>query len=77
VVGIGASAGGLETLEALTRLASDHMACIVVQHLAPVEWIRGDRGEGEGVRPGLDHAPVRSHGGTPDAVLGALHPGRG
>jgi len=36
VVGIGASAGGLEALEALTRrLSSDHMAYVVVQHLAP------------------------------------------
>src|SRR5262249_37080991 len=36
IVGIGASAGGLEALEALTRrLASDGMAYIVLQHLAP------------------------------------------
>src|SRR5258708_11808619 len=36
VVGIGASAGGLEALEALTRrLANDGMAYVVVQHLAP------------------------------------------
>jgi two-component system CheB/CheR fusion protein len=36
VVGIGASAGGLEALEALTqRLAPDRMAFVVVQHLAP------------------------------------------
>jgi two-component system CheB/CheR fusion protein len=36
VVGIGASAGGLEALEGLLRrLASDAMAFIVVQHLAP------------------------------------------
>jgi len=36
IVGIGASAGGLEALEALTRrLSSDGMAYIVLQHLAP------------------------------------------
>jgi two-component system CheB/CheR fusion protein len=36
VVGIGASAGGLEALEALTRrLSSDGMAFVVIQHLAP------------------------------------------
>jgi two-component system CheB/CheR fusion protein len=36
VAGIGASAGGLEALEALTqRLAPDRMAFVVVQHLAP------------------------------------------
>jgi two-component system CheB/CheR fusion protein len=36
VVGIGASAGGLEALEALTRrLAADGMAFVIVQHLAP------------------------------------------
>jgi len=36
VVGIGASAGGLEALEGLTRrLAKDGMAYVVVQHLAP------------------------------------------
>jgi two-component system CheB/CheR fusion protein len=36
VVGIGASAGGLEALEALThRLTADGMAFVVVQHLAP------------------------------------------
>jgi len=36
VVGIGASAGGLEALELLTRrLSSDGMAFIVLQHLAP------------------------------------------
>jgi two-component system CheB/CheR fusion protein len=36
VVGIGASAGGLEAIEALTqRLSPDRMAFVVVQHLAP------------------------------------------
>jgi len=36
VVGIGASAGGLEALEALAkRLASDGMSYVVLQHLAP------------------------------------------
>lgn len=36
IVGIGASAGGLEALEALTsRLSADGMAFIVLQHLAP------------------------------------------
>ncbi|HEX4445398.1 MAG TPA: chemotaxis protein CheB, partial [Polyangiaceae bacterium] len=36
VAGIGASAGGLEALEALTqRLAPDRMAFVVIQHLAP------------------------------------------
>src|SRR5579859_6851614 len=36
VAGIGASAGGLEALEALTqRLSADRMAFVVVQHLAP------------------------------------------
>jgi two-component system CheB/CheR fusion protein len=36
VVGIGASAGGLEALEALThKLSPDQMAFVVVQHLAP------------------------------------------
>jgi two-component system CheB/CheR fusion protein len=36
IVGIGASAGGLEALEALTRrLSRDGMAFIVIQHLAP------------------------------------------
>ena len=36
VAGIGASAGGLEALEALTkRLSADHMAFVVIQHLAP------------------------------------------
>jgi two-component system CheB/CheR fusion protein len=36
VVGIGASAGGLEALEALThRLSADRMAFVIVQHLAP------------------------------------------
>src|SRR5580700_10308294 len=36
VAGVGASAGGLEALEALTqRLSPDGMAFVVVQHLAP------------------------------------------
>jgi two-component system CheB/CheR fusion protein len=36
IVGIGASAGGLEALEALTRrLFTDSMAYVIVQHLAP------------------------------------------
>src|SRR5205823_3566110 len=36
VVGIGASAGGLEALEALARrLTTDGMAFVVLQHLAP------------------------------------------
>jgi two-component system, chemotaxis family, CheB/CheR fusion protein len=36
VAGIGASAGGLEALEALTqRLTADRMAFVIVQHLAP------------------------------------------
>jgi two-component system, chemotaxis family, CheB/CheR fusion protein len=36
VAGIGASAGGLEALEALTqRLVPDRMAFVVIQHLAP------------------------------------------
>ncbi|HZU83291.1 MAG TPA: chemotaxis protein CheB, partial [Polyangiaceae bacterium] len=36
VVGIGASAGGLEALEALAkRLSPDRMAFVVVQHLGP------------------------------------------
>jgi two-component system CheB/CheR fusion protein len=36
IVGIGASAGGLEALEALTaRLIPDGMALVVLQHLAP------------------------------------------
>ena len=36
IVGIGASAGGLEALEALTkRLSRDGMAFVVLQHLAP------------------------------------------
>jgi two-component system CheB/CheR fusion protein len=36
IVGIGASAGGLEALEALTkRLSADGMAFVVLQHLAP------------------------------------------
>jgi two-component system CheB/CheR fusion protein len=36
IVGIGASAGGLEALEALTkRLSADGMSFVVLQHLAP------------------------------------------
>ena len=36
VVGVGASAGGLEALEALfKRVSLDHMAFVVVQHLSP------------------------------------------
>jgi two-component system CheB/CheR fusion protein len=36
IVGIGASAGGLEALEALTkRLSTDRMSFVVLQHLAP------------------------------------------
>src|SRR2546423_3099807 len=37
IVGIGASAGGLEALQAMVRrLRPDNMAYIVVQHLSPV-----------------------------------------
>lgn len=85
IVGIGASAGGLEALEGLTRrLSSDGMAFIVVQHLAPRQesvlteiLARGTPMTVVTIRDGLRVEPNTIYVTPPDAEIslqqGVLH----